>query len=261
MLNRKFLAAAVLLVFIAVPALSFHSSNVQNTRTPTDTVREFYKNLREKKFREAFAISIYRPAIEPLSAQEFEDLRVDFDRVATAVNEGIPAKLEITGEQISGDAASVFIKVVDADGKETIQPAALLKVDGVWIVGDRENYEIVKKAGKQFFFNARIDAHHNDVQEMLTRISLAQVVYSQQNSGVFGDLPSLIAKGLVPKDIEGTESTGYRFQITVAPDRKSWSATAVPVQYGRSGKLSFYLDGTGVRSGDAGGKPLPPVKN
>ncbi|HEX8096819.1 MAG TPA: hypothetical protein VF507_02230, partial [Pyrinomonadaceae bacterium] len=28
-------------------------------RTPTETVREFYKALREKRFREAFAISIY----------------------------------------------------------------------------------------------------------------------------------------------------------------------------------------------------------
>jgi len=43
-------------------------------------------------------------------------------------------------------------------------------------------------------------------------------------------------------------------------DGKSWSATAEPAEYGRSGRLSFYLDASGVRSGDVGGKPLV-VKN
>jgi hypothetical protein len=231
--------------------------------SPTETVREFYRRMREKKFREAFSLSIYKSAIEPLKPQEFEDLKPDFERVAMAVSEGIPQTLEITGEQISGDAATVFVKVLDAEGKEKIEPTSLIKVNGVWIVGDKENQELVEKAGKKFFFNARIDAHHNDVQDMLTRISLAQVVYSQQHNGQFGDLATLITAGLVPKDLEGTESTGYRFRIMVSRDRKSWSAAAEPAQYGRTGKLSFFLDSTGVRSGDVSGKPLPntPVKN
>ncbi len=116
---------------------------------------------------------------------------------------------------------------------------------------------MVKKAGKKFFFNARIDAHHNDVQDMLTRISLAQVVHSQQNGGMFGDMAALVRAGLVPKDIETPDSTGYRFRVNVTADRKSWSAAAEPAEYGRSGKLSFYLDPAGVRSADVGGKPLP----
>ena len=33
-------------------------------RSPIETMREFYRMMREKKFREAFGISIYRPAIE-----------------------------------------------------------------------------------------------------------------------------------------------------------------------------------------------------
>ena len=83
-----------------------------------------------------------------------------------------------------------------------------------WIIGDKENQEIVKKAGKQFFFNARIDTHHDEVQAMLTRISLAQLVYSQQHNGLFADLAGLITAGLLPKDLEGTESTGYRFHVS-----------------------------------------------
>jgi hypothetical protein len=228
----------------------------QTARTPTETMREFYRMMREKKYREAFGISIYRAAIEGLSAQEYDDLKPDFDKMAVAVSEKIPEKVDITGEQISGDAATVFVKVLDADGKEKIEPASLIKVDNGWIVGDRENLELVRKEGKKFFFEARINAHHSDVQDMLTRISLAQVVYAQGHNGQFGSMAELITAALVPKDIEGPETTGYRFQVVRAADGKSWYATAEPALYNRTGRLSFYLDASGVRSGDAGGKPL-----
>jgi hypothetical protein len=131
-----------------------------------------------------------------------------------------------------------------------------MRVDGKWIIGDPENQEVVRKAGKNFFYNARIDTHHNEVQNMLQRISLAQAVYSQQHNGQYGDLATLIAAGLVPKDLEATQSTGYRFKITLSADKKSWTASAEPEQYGRTGKLSFFMDQTGVKSGDVGGKPL-----
>jgi len=225
-------------------------------RSPTETTRLFYQMMREKKFREAFELSIYRPAIDALSPQEFEELRPDFEKMALAVSEKIPDKIDVSGEQISGDVATVFVKVLDADGKEKVEPAALMKLNNTWIIGDKENLELVKKAGKQFFFEARINAHHSDVQDMMTRISLAQVLYSQNHSGQFGNTAELVAAGVVPKDIEGTDSTGYKFQINRAADGKSWYATAEPVQYGRTGRLSFYLDATGVRSGDNGGKPL-----
>jgi hypothetical protein len=251
--------APIILCLLLLTLFSGFAS-AQAQRTPTETVREFYRMMREKKFREAFGLSIYRDAIEGLSTQEFEDLRPDFERMAIAVSEKIPDKVDITGEQISGDSATVFVKVLDADGKEKVEPASLIKVGNNWIVGDKENLELVKKSGKKFFFEARINAHHSDVQDMLTRISLAQVVYSQGHNGQFANTAELIAAGLVPKDIEGTESTGYRFQINRSADGKTWYATAEPAQYDRTGRLSFYLDALGIRSGDAGGKPLV-VKN
>src|SRR6476620_4176585 len=79
----------------------------QPPRSPSDTVREFYKAMREKRYREAFDLSIYKAAIDPLKPQEFEDLRPDFDKMAAV----IPVEVNITGEQISGDAATVFVKV------------------------------------------------------------------------------------------------------------------------------------------------------
>lgn len=253
MFRSKHLFVAAVLLISSLPALA------QNPpKTPAETVRDFYRFLREKKFREAFAISIYAPALEGLSKQEFEELRPDFEKMALAVSEKIPEKLSITGEQISGDAATVFLHVLDADGKDKVEPASLIKLNNVWIVGDRENLELVKKDGKKFFFEARINAHHNDVQDMMTRITLAQVAYSQSHDGKFGNLAELISAGFVPKDIETTDSTGYRFQIIKSADAKTWFATAEPAQYGRTGRLSFHLDSTGVRSGDTGGKPLLP---
>jgi len=188
-------------------------------RTPIETVREFYRTMRERKFREAFALSIYKPAIDGLSNQEFDDLRPDFEKMAAA----IPEKVDLTGEQISGDLATVFVKVKEAEGAtEQAEPLSLIKVNGAWIIGDRDNEAIVKKAGKNFFFNARIDTHHNEVQSMMTRITLAQVVYSQQHNGQFANMAELIGAGLVPKDLEAVESTGYRFQINRTADMKVW---------------------------------------
>lgn len=232
-------------------------------RSPSETVREFYKAMREKRFREAWSLSIYQPAVEGLSQQEYDDLLPDFEKTALAVTQKVPANLQITNELISGDTAVVMLKVLDADDKEKLEQATLIKTTDGWILGDTESQAMVKKAGKKFFFNARIDAHHNDVQDMLTRISLAQVVHSQQHRGLFGDMAALISAGLIPKDLETPHSTGYKFRITVSPDRKTWSAAAEPSEYGRSGKLSFYLDAAGVRSADVGGKALTssPVKN
>lgn len=221
-------------------------------RTPTETVREFYKLMRERKFSEAFQLTIYTPAIAGLSAEELEELRPDFERMAAA----IPEKIEVSGEQISRDTATVFVKIADADKAAQAEPVTLMLDAGAWIVGDKENQEVVRKAGKQFFFEARIHTHHNEVQAMLQRINLAQIAYASQHNNTYADLPTLITAGLVPKDIEAPDTIGYRFHLTLAKDAKSWVAGAEPVRYGRGGRLSFLLDQSGIRSADVGGKPL-----
>jgi hypothetical protein len=253
------MSTRIITLLLLVP-LFFSTAAAQAARTPTEVTREFYRFMRDKKFREAFAISIYHYALEGLSQQEFDDLQPDFEKMASAIGEGIQSPGFITGEQISGDTAAVFLRVPSPDGKEKTEPVPLMKLDNVWVIGDKDSLAVVKKQGKRFFFETRINAHHSDVQDMLTRITLAQVVYSQGHNGLFGNMTELIAAGLVPKDLAGTESTGYHFQVVRAPDGTSWYATAEPTEYGRMGRLSFFLDASGVRSGDVGGKPLV-VKN
>ncbi|HEV2708028.1 MAG TPA: hypothetical protein VGV59_19070 [Pyrinomonadaceae bacterium] len=223
--------------------------------TPSAVVREFYKALRERRFREAFAMSILRPAFDPLNEQELAELRPDFERRAAEV----PAVVELTGEQISGDEATVFMKIGEGDALK-IEPVYLIREKGVWIIGDRNGKKEIEKSGKKYFFEARIEAHHSDVESLLQRFAAVQLVYSAQHGGQFGDLKQLVAAGLMPQDVLSTESTGYRFHAEVTNGGKSYVAGAEPVAYGRTGRLSYYLDASGLRSEDRGGKPLKASK-
>ena len=137
-------------------------------------------------------MSIYKPAIDPLTQAEFDDLQPDFQRMAAA----IPEKVQLTGEQISGDAATVFVKVKEADA--TTEQAEPIRANGVWIIGDRENDAIVKKAGKDFFFQCSNRYSPQRSPEPFTTHNFAQVVYGQQHNGQYGNLAELIAGGLLP---------------------------------------------------------------
>ena len=200
------ISLAVISLFAFV-CLNVHAQSNQ-TKTPAETVRQFYNALREKRFREALMVSIYKPAIEGLSTAEIEELRPDFEKMAAGAE-----KVEVKGEQLSGETATVFVKMTDDDANAPPAPVPLLLMDGQWIVGEKSDYELVKQSGKDFFFKTRIEVHETEVKEMLQRIQLAEIAYSSQHNNTFADLPALITAALVPKDLEGTESTGYRFNI------------------------------------------------
>ncbi|MBV9959873.1 MAG: DUF4878 domain-containing protein [Acidobacteria bacterium] len=222
-------------------------------RTPSETAREFFKALYEKRFREALAISIYKPAIEPLSAKEFDELRPDFEAMARGAD-----SVQVTGEQISGDTATVFVKIKDDNGEMQTSKVDLIRAGGIWIVGNADDQAAVKKAGKEYFYNVRLQAHEADAQEMMVRIVKAQLVYGSQHAGEYADIPALIKEGFLPEDIRTSDSTGYNYHIKLSADKKSYTAGAEPAQYGRTGKVSYYLDATGLKGKDTGGKPYVP---
>lgn len=240
---------ASFVLFVAAPSFA----QGQTADTPSEAVRRFYTLLREKHFREGFMMSVYRPAVEGLTDAEMEDLRPDFERTLAAA---IPPKIEITGEQASGDTATVFYKSgEDERGAPKIEPVLLVREKGVWIIDDPNVREAVKREGKKFFFNARIAAHESDAEEMLGRIQRAEIAYSVQNGGKFAEIPALIKIGYIPKDIETPDTTGYRYRLELSADAKSYAAFAEPAVYGKTGKLSFYMDAKGLQKKDAGGKP------
>ncbi len=79
----------------------------------------------------------------------------------------------------------------------------------------------------------------------------AQSTYlATTGSGSFGSLEELIEKNLISKEM----FTGHGYRIDVNVSGKKFEATAVPLEYGSSGKLSFFIDESGVlRGGDHGG--------
>ena len=242
-------------------ALLASSSAVQTQtqRSPADVVREFYKAMREHRFREAWAMTIYKPAVEGLTAEEMEDLRADFEERAAK----IPEQVEIMGEQISGNTATVFVKVPISESTPQItsEPVTLINSGGLWIIGSEADQTEVKKKGRRFFLDALIDEHQSDIEDLLKRLIAVEAVYAQQHNGAFGDLPALIKTGLMSDDVGDPKAIGYKFRITVAPQGKSYVSSAEPARYGHTGKLSFWMDQTGnIKSADNGGKPLAAPK-
>lgn len=207
--------------------------------SPADTVRVFYKDLREGKFREALFLTNLRPAIEGLTDAELKDLQVDFANLAKQ----IPADLEINGEITTGREATVTAKLPDneTDKMELQQIKLRRSEENVWTILtlDDKAEQIVKREGKNYLFNLRIETHEREAKKMFDRIAKAQMVFVAENNGQYGDLPALVAKGLLPEDARSSESTGYNYKIALGEDRKSYAVSAEPAAYGKTGRHSF----------------------
>jgi hypothetical protein len=234
------------------------NSIVVTPKSPAASVRTFYKALREKRFYDAMIMTNIKDAVEGLSPEEIEDLRPYFEQIASE----IPEEVEINGEQMVGTRASVFAKLPDEDQKMQITELKLRFENENWtllLVDDKAESD-VKKQGKSYLFNLRIEIHQSEVEEMFERIQKAEYVYAVQNNGELADLGALVSKGLIPMDIQTPESTGYRFGISVSSDKKRYIATAEPEKYGKTGKLSYFFDSgekkSKVKSGDNKGMPL-----
>ena len=209
--------------------------------SPADTVRAFYTALREKKFRQALFLTNLRPAIEGMTDTELKEFEVDLEVIAKHV----PAQIEINGEIVTGDNATVTAKLPTEDlDKEEIQEIRLRKKGDFWVIltVDESAEKRVKKEGKNYFPALRIETHQDEARDMLDRVAKAQMAFAAQNQGNFGDMDSLINAELLPADIRSGESTGYVYSITVSPDRKKYSAAAAPAVYGKTGKLSFAVE-------------------
>jgi hypothetical protein len=227
--------------------------------TPSETVRAFYAKLRERRFREAIFLTNLRPAIEGLTDDELKEFAVDFEAIAR----NVPAEVEINGEIITGDQATVTAKLPDEDDKISLQEIRLQKRSENWVIlsADEATERSIQKEGKSYFQNLKIETHQNEAKSMLDRIAKAQMVHSLQNNEQFADFQKLIKDGLLPSDVTSAESTGYYYSLNLSPDRKQYAVSATPALYGKSGKLSYRLslnkEGKPyVTSGDRSGKPL-----
>ncbi len=85
-------------------------------------------------------------------------------------------------------------------------------------------------------------------QSLLRMISSAEATYQETaGNGSYGSLDQLVeAKLIGPKEM--FDNYGYKFEVTASGDH--FEATAVPVEYGKTGKRSFFVDQSGVVRGD-----------
>jgi len=241
----------VLIVFSIVIAAS--PAFAQTQRTPSDVVRDFYKAMHERRFKDAWAMSVYKAAIEGLSADEIEDLRSLFEEQAA----GVPEQVQIDDEKITGNTAQVFVRLppTDSSPQLTSKPVDLIKSGGLWIIGTESEQATVKKAGSRYFLDALVDINQETMTDILKRLIGMEAALAQANNGVFGEARALVGAGLMSDDMFDPKKTGYVFRVTVSG--KTYVATAEPAHYGRTGKLSFWMDQTGViKSADNGGKPF-----
>ena len=98
---------------------------------------------------------------------------------------------------------------------------------------------------------------------MMWTISSAEQGHKILNKSATGyaSLEKLIEEKLIPK--ERLEGSGYKFELNVSAD--GFEISAVPVEYGKTGKLSYFIDQTHVlRGADHGGAAAnasdPPIK-
>lgn len=80
----------------------------------------------------------------------------------------------------------------------------------------------------------------------------AQRAYKEGKTG-YASLEELLSANLISTDM--LERSGYKFEIRLVPD--GFEISAVPVEYGRTGKLSFFMtqEKALIRGADHGGGP------
>jgi hypothetical protein len=257
--NKRFHNLLLALLLVTFGVITPVAIQAQAQRSPSDVVRDFYKAMREHRFKEAWALTIYKSAVEGLSAEEMEDLRPDFEQKAAAV----PPEIEITGERIQGNVATVFVKVPvsETTPQVTSEPVNLMSSGNGWVIGTEADQAEVKKKGRRFFLDALIEERESDIDDLFKRLLVVQLVYAQEHKGTLANLQDLIAANLVAKESADPKAIGYTVRVTVTPDGKGYIATAEPARYGHTGKLSFWMDQTGnLKKADNGGKPLPGSK-
>ena len=88
-------------------------------------------------------------------------------------------------------------------------------------------------------------------KNMLRTVASAQATYKEtQGHGNYGSLDELVAAGLLTKDM--IEKYGYKIELGLVSNK--FEVTATPIEYGKSGRRSFFIDESGVlRGGDHAG--------
>jgi hypothetical protein len=85
---------------------------------------------------------------------------------------------------------------------------------------------------------------------VLWRIASAERQYKEKTGAGYGSVEQLIEAELLSR--EALEPGGYKIDLRLTAE--GFEATAVPAEYGKTGRLSFFMDQTGeIHGADRGG--------
>lgn len=102
--------------------------------------------------------------------------------------------------------------------------------------------------------------NERNAMSVLWMISSAEREYKQKSGASYGSIEQLIEAGVMEK--ERLESNGYKVDLRLTAE--GFEVTAVPTEYGKTGKLSFFMDQSGLihgadRGGAAASASDPPI--
>jgi hypothetical protein len=98
---------------------------------------------------------------------------------------------------------------------------------------------------------ASLQSNEATTQSLLRAVANAEAAFrANGGQGRYGSLDELETKDFATRDY--FEKYGYAVQLTAS--EVGFELTAVPVEYGKSGKLSYFIDQSNIlRAGDHGG--------
>jgi hypothetical protein len=95
-----------------------------------------------------------------------------------------------------------------------------------------------------------LNNERNTISALYSVFSAELAFHRDKGAGSFTSLEELLDQRLINKDL--LENFGYK--IDVIASGAKFQATATPLEYGKTGKRSFFIDESGViRGGDHGG--------
>lgn len=104
-------------------------------------------------------------------------------------------------------------------------------------------------------------ANERATMSQMRMIGQAEIQYHTGQASSFGTLEQLLAGGVLSEEL--MQSKGYKVEVTLIGS--SFQATAIPLEYGKTGKRSYYIDETNILRGadHAGGiatREDPPIQ-
>jgi hypothetical protein len=95
------------------------------------------------------------------------------------------------------------------------------------------------------------ESNERVAQSVVRNVAYAEATFkSTEGNDGYGSFDQLVSAGLLSQEM--LEKYGYRIAVTASADK--FEVTAVPIEYGKTGKLSYFIDQSQIlRGGDHGG--------